>query len=41
MGLQGLPTEVKERFLWRAIVIKANHPLVITFVDDDFLVTST
>ena len=28
MVLQGLPTEVKERFLGRAILIMANHPLV-------------
>ena len=26
--LQGLPSEVKERFLWRAILIMHNHPLV-------------
>ena len=28
LELQGLPSEVKERFLWRAIIIMANHPLV-------------
>ena len=28
-GLQALPTEVKEMFLWRAILIMASqHPLV-------------
>ena len=25
---QGLPSEVKERLLWRAILIMHNHPLV-------------
>ena len=28
LDLQGLPSEVKERFLWRAILIMHNHPLV-------------
>ena len=28
LELQGLPSEVKERFLWRAILIMHNHPLV-------------
>ena len=28
LELQGLPSEVKERFLWRAIVIMHTHPLV-------------
>ena len=28
LELQGLPSEVKERFLWRASLIMHNHPLV-------------
>ena len=28
LELQGLPSEVKERFLWRAILIMHHHPLV-------------
>ena len=28
LELQELPSEVKERFLWRAILLMANHPLV-------------
>ena len=28
LDLQELPSEVKERFLWRAILIMHNHPLV-------------
>ena len=28
LDLQGLPSEVKEEFLWRAILIMHNYPLV-------------
>ena len=28
LEFQGLPSEVKERFLWRAIIIMHDHPLV-------------